>query len=131
MPPDPVLDLEREIQLQTIKENVDHDSVHVLVLPIWIPDRSFLSPNGYGRRMRSVGLGNEDPDCGDPLSNFIRGKKTMSPKIEIKLVRMEYGQVIYQCPTEEAGYMCDLEDACSGCPLISSNNKKKEIDSDD
>ena len=40
---------------------------------------------------------------------------------EVKVIYMEYGQVIFQCEREPDGFMCDLDgEICEGCEVEAS-----------
>ena len=41
-----------------------------------------------------------------------------------RVINLEYNQTIYQCPTEEDGYYCDLQDPCDNCSLFKEKEDK-------
>ena len=51
---------------------------------------------------------------------------------EVKVIHIEYGQIIYQCSREEPGYMCDLAfPICEECEVqaaIEHHQKHGDMD---
>jgi len=44
--------------------------------------------------------------------------------VDAVTVVIEYNQFIFQCPTDVEGFMCDLNDPCPECPLLSDIKRR-------